>query len=94
MTHHPLIKPRMAVLASDGEHVATVDRVEHRNAVRLAPDASGRHHWIPLDWVVRVDRHVHLDRTAEQVRRHWRDRPPAGNWTEAMFDERIPIRCR
>ena len=39
--------------------------------IKLTKDAQGTHHWIPLDWVTRVDDHVHIDRPGDQARREW-----------------------
>lgn len=55
---------------AQGVHVGTVDRVDG-NYVKLtrndAPD--GRHHWIPIGWVERIDeRAVYLSKTADEFR--------------------------
>ncbi|MNL80580.1 hypothetical protein D3C87_2074710 [compost metagenome] len=34
-----------------------------------SPD--GKHHLIPLDWVERIDSHVHLAKSADEVRDGW-----------------------
>lgn len=64
------IREHMPVVCADGTQVATVDRVEG-NAIELTKDGQGAHHWVPLDWVTRVDEHVHLDRPGDQTRREW-----------------------
>lgn len=61
MTDRPQIQEQMEVFASDGTFLGRVEAVEAQ-AIRLAAkDSPGlRDHAIPLDWVARVDRHVHL----------------------------------
>ncbi len=67
------IAEHMEVLASDGTHVGTVDRLEGSDRIKLTRTDStdGQHHYIPRSWVARVDNHVHLDKTAADVRRGW-----------------------
>jgi hypothetical protein len=69
------IKERMEVLGSDGEHVGTVDRVEEDEMIRLANDDApdGKYHYIPVDFVDRVDEQVHLSLTAEEAVEEWED---------------------
>ena len=78
------IREHMPVLCSNDEQVATVDHVEG-NSIKLTKQGSpdGQHHWIPMDWVTRVDQHVHIDRSGDQARREWMSSPPQG----AMQDE-------
>ena len=64
----------MEVIASCGKHVGVVDHVVD-NMVKLTksdPTAMGVHHFIPLDWVARVDQHVHLNKNSEEVFRDWK----------------------
>lgn len=67
------IKEHMDVIASDGQKVGQVDHMEGRDKIRLArhdaPD--GKHHLIPLDWVSKVDEHVHLNKAAKDVQAQW-----------------------
>jgi hypothetical protein len=68
------IKEHMEVVGSDGQHVGTVDHCEGKDIIKLTkndPAANGEHHYIPLDLVSRVDRHVHLSRPASEVMRTW-----------------------
>ncbi len=69
------IKEHMEVLGSDGEHVGTVDHVDDDDMIKLthtdAPD--GKHHFLPLDLVDRVDEQVHLSVTAEEAVEEWED---------------------
>lgn len=67
------IKPDMAVICSEGSHFAFVDHLESDNrTVKLARDANGLHHYIPISWVIKVDRQaVHVDRPTSQVMREW-----------------------
>jgi hypothetical protein len=71
------VRENMAVRGSCGTFVGKVDAVEGR-VIKLttdSPDAHGRHHYVPLAWVARVDAHVHLDRPASEVGRAWVDDP-------------------
>lgn len=70
------IRERMPVLDSKGMRVGAVDRVEAGGSIKLAKDGQGKSHWLPLRWVTRVDTHVHLVRTAQQVRREWKASAP------------------
>lgn len=62
------IQPLMEVIAADGSRVGRVDGVEGQ-AIRLAAEDApdGRHHLIPLEWVARVDAHVHLNVGSEAL---------------------------
>ena len=64
------------MLDSKGMRVGAVDRVEGSGSIKLTKDGQGKHHWLPLRWVTRVDTHVHLNRTAKQVRREWKTSAP------------------
>ena len=70
------IKEHMPVVDSKGMRVGAVDRIEETGNIRLAKDGQGKNHWLPLRWVTRVDTHVHLGRTAQQVRREWKTSAP------------------
>jgi hypothetical protein len=74
-TARELIRPHMAVVASDGAELASVDHIEGRNSIALAKDDSGTHHYIPLSWVQSVDDKVHLDHTRQEVEQEWSTRP-------------------
>lgn len=68
------IRAHMEVYAACGARIGKVDRVE-ANTIKLTkddPQAGGQHHFVPLDWVERVDQHVHLNRNAEDAMREWR----------------------
>ncbi len=60
------IKERMPVVCSNNEQFGTVDKLDG-NAIRLTKDKSGQHHWIPSEWVNRVDDKVHIDRPGQQA---------------------------
>lgn len=71
------IKHDMPVICSQGGQFGTVDDVEG-NSIKLTKEGSQdhQHHWIPLDWVTRVDQHVHIDRPGDQAMREWSNTPP------------------
>ena len=51
------IREHMKVIGSDRQPVGTVDHVEG-DRIKLArsdPQAGGKHHYIPAEWVERVD---------------------------------------
>jgi hypothetical protein len=68
------IREHMKVFGSDRQPIGTVDRVEG-NRIKLArtdPQARGQHHYIPTDWVERVDGNdVWLRQKAEEARTQW-----------------------
>lgn len=68
------IKEHMEVVASDGEHVGIIDRIEGDESIKLTKDdpaADGQHHIIPAAWVSSVDEHVHLSKPSADVFRNW-----------------------
>ena len=71
------IKDHMPVVCSDGGQFATVDHLDKGDTVKLTKDDQGNHHWIPLDWVTRVDEHVHVDRPGDQAMQEWSTTPPS-----------------
>jgi hypothetical protein len=68
------IREHMKVVGSDRQPVGTVDHVEG-NRIKLAksdPQAGGQHHYIPADWVDRVDgQEVCLRQNAQEARSKW-----------------------
>lgn len=70
------IRAGMPIIGSDGETLGKVDGVEggaglpQDARIKLARDTSpdGQHHYVPMIDVARVDEHVHLGRTAAEVR--------------------------
>jgi hypothetical protein len=69
------IREHMPVVCSNDEQFGTVDRVEAGGTIKLTKDASGQHHWIPVQWVTRVDDKVHIDRPGSQAMREWASSP-------------------
>ena len=65
------IKDHMSVVDSTGTEIATVDHMDGVDSIKLTKDESGRHHWIPIAWVSRVDTYVHLDRSGDDTIRDW-----------------------
>ncbi len=76
------IKKDMPVIGSDGETLGQVDGVEGGDHIKLKRNTSpdGQHHFVAVSDVARVDEHVHLTRTAADVRSGWVD---AGGATAA-----------
>ena len=67
------IKQHMEVMGSDGQHVGTVDHLDGSNIKLTKGDSKdGKHHLIPSDWVDRVDQHVHLKKSAQDVKAQWK----------------------
>ena len=73
MMNKAAIKEHMDVIASDGQKIGQVDHMEGSDKIKLtrhdAPD--GKHHLIPLDWVNKVDKQVHLNKAAKDVHAQW-----------------------
>ncbi len=67
------VREHMEVIAADGAHVGTVDHMDGASSIKLTRTDSedGKHHLIPLDWVDHVDEHVHLSKSAADVRSQW-----------------------
>jgi hypothetical protein len=65
------IQPHMPVVCSNNKQFATVDHLDRNNSIKLTKDNAGQHHWIPADWVTRVDDKVHVDRPGHQAMREW-----------------------
>jgi len=67
------IKDHMNVIASCGKKVGVVDHVEG-SAMKLTKNDSqdGRHHFIPVGWVERVDSHVHLRKNSKETEQNWK----------------------
>lgn len=70
------ITEHMSIVGSDHTDVGTVDHLDEQDMVKITKDDSGKHHWIPVAWVARVDEHVHLDRPGAQAKEEWSDSPP------------------
>lgn len=69
------IKEHMPVVCSEGGQFATVDHLDKNNTIKLTKDDKGQHHWIPVDWVTRVDDKVHVDRPGDQAMEEWSTAP-------------------
>jgi hypothetical protein len=68
------VKPHMPVVCSEGGQFAVVDHLAADNGtIKLAKDDSGKHHYIPLSWVTKIDSAIHIDRPGDQAMREWSD---------------------
>jgi len=69
------VQEHQEVIASDGEHVGTVDKVRGDRILltKSDSDAHGHHHSIPSAWISSVEDKVTINKTADQARQHWRD---------------------
>ncbi|MEX1158113.1 MAG: DUF2171 domain-containing protein [Thermomicrobiales bacterium] len=65
------IKQHMPVVCSNNGQFGTVDHLDANNSIKLTKDDSGQHHWIPADWVTRVDQQVHVDRPGKRAMQEW-----------------------
>ena len=68
------IREHMEVIGADDVHVGVVDRVEGSDIklTKRDPLAEGTHHRVPLDWVERVDSHVHLNKESSELLALWK----------------------
>lgn len=68
------IQPHMRVIGSDKQAIGTVDHME-QDRIKLAkhdPQSGGQHHYIPMQWVDKVDgQEVCLNKTAADARSSW-----------------------
>src|SRR5262249_17003095 len=67
------VHEHMDVIASCGTKVGVVDHMEG-NAIKLTKNDSpdGQHHFIPADWVERVDDKVHLRPNSKETEMNWK----------------------
>ena len=68
------VKPHMDVISSDKKMVGQVDHLDGSGIIKLTKQSSPdgqHHHFIPIDWIDRVDQHVHLNKTGADVTAHW-----------------------
>ncbi|RYE61320.1 MAG: DUF2171 domain-containing protein [Oxalobacteraceae bacterium] len=74
MTDAGSIKEHMDVIASDGTKIGRVDHVQGADKIKLTKtdSADGKHHFVPFNWVAKVDEHVHLSKTANDVQAAWK----------------------
>lgn len=74
MTSAMQIGEHMEVIASCGTHVGEVDHVEGSQIKLTKNDraAGGKHHFIPAEWVDRIDHQVHLKKNSEEVFQDWK----------------------
>ena len=70
------IKPNMPVVCSEDGQFAVVDHLEGARTIKLNRDPSGKHHYIPMEWVTNVDDKVHIDRPGDQAMKEWSEEPP------------------
>jgi hypothetical protein len=67
------IKEHMNVIASCGKKVGVVDHVEGSTIKLTKKDSpDGQHHFIPVDWIERVDSHVHLKKNSKETEQNWK----------------------
>jgi hypothetical protein len=83
MTNPDQIKPNTPVVCSDNGQFAVVDHIEGTKSIKLKKDDQGRHHFIPLSWVTKVDAQVHIDRSGDQAMREWTLKPEASDANHA-----------
>ncbi len=67
------IKEHMEVLGSDGQHIGTVDHLEGADKLKLTKSDSGdgKHHFISVDLIDKVDSQIHLKNAAKDVKAGW-----------------------
>lgn len=72
MVNANLIKEHMEVVGADGEHVGTVDSIDHNQIKLTKTDSTDQHHhYISVSLVDSVDiDQVHLTVNAEDAIRH------------------------
>ncbi|HEX3595072.1 MAG TPA: DUF2171 domain-containing protein [Polyangiaceae bacterium] len=85
------IKPHMPVVCSEGGQFAVVDHMEGQNAIKLAKDKTGQHHYIPTSWVTSIDDKVHVDRPGDEAMKAWSTSPAMKDRAEEdpTFTERV-----
>jgi hypothetical protein len=72
------IRPEMPVVCSKNSQFAIIDHMEGLRTIKLKKDDTGRHHYIPLRWVISTeDGKVKIDRPGDEAMREWSLTPPA-----------------
>ncbi len=79
------LRERMEIVGSDGRHVGEIDHVLDQGEIKLSRRDSeaeaesgpgrGHHHYIPLDWVERIDSNQNratLNLTRDEAESRWR----------------------
>ncbi len=66
------IKPEMPVVCSENGQFAVVDHLDGKDTIKLKKDKAGKHHFIPMSWVTKVDNKVHIDRPGDRAMKEWR----------------------
>lgn len=62
------IRADMEVIDKNGQPIGRVDDVdEDQIKVTRSGSPEGQHHFVPLDWIERVDTHVHLSRSHDEL---------------------------
>ena len=67
------IKDHMEVVGSDGAHVGIVDHLDG-DKIKLThhdSNADGKHHFLPLTAIAKVDEFVTLSMTADEAIAQW-----------------------
>ena len=72
MINFQQIKAEMPVVCSEDGQFAVVDHMQGKDTIKLKKDKAGKHHFIPVSWVTRVDGKVHIDRSGDQAMQEWR----------------------
>jgi hypothetical protein len=75
MTDTSKIRDKMDVVCSCGTKIGKVDHLDGSSIklTRSDPTAGGKHHWVPLDWVERVDEQVHISKNSEDATAGWKE---------------------
>jgi hypothetical protein len=67
------IREHMEVVGSDGKHIGKVDHVIGNEIELTRSLALGKHHFLPLSLVARVDDKVRLNVTGDGAKEVWRE---------------------
>jgi hypothetical protein len=84
------IREHMPVVCSYNGQFGTVDKAVGQY-IKLTKDDAGQHHWIPAEWVTKVDQHVHVDRPWNQAMREWKSVDPSLNQSQEMARDSAAI---
>ena len=89
MDYASQIQEHMPVVCSNNKEFGMVDHLDG-DYIKLTKDDYGQHHWIPLQWVTKVDKQVHVDRPGDQVMRAWSTVAPQ----PAMADQAMGVQAQ
>ena len=85
------LKQHMDVIAAGGELIGKVDHLQD-GKIKLTRNDSpdGKHHLVPLQWIDRIDTHVHLNKTLAEIKASTAGAKTGASETDAVPEPGLP----